>query len=158
MRYSSRYLDNADYSDIQISINKCSDVFKNIIKTPKDILDFFPNKIISQDKFLVGLFDPNEEIIGLIHIIKDYPKENNWFLDIFVLNPENRNQGLGKIIFDDIEEWILDLNAKSISINISKNTISKSFFKSLGFKQENEINNFILKKTFEFFDIWEINN
>jgi GNAT superfamily N-acetyltransferase len=149
MRYSSRYLDHSDYSDIQIAINKCSDVFKNIIKTPENILDSFPDKIISQDKFLVGLFDPNEEIIGFIHIIKDFPNEYNWFIDIFVLSPENRNQGLGKVIFDDIEEWVLDLNAKSFTIDISKSINSESFFNILGFKKFDLNKNLILKKEFE---------
>ncbi|MFN4150354.1 MAG: GNAT family N-acetyltransferase [Candidatus Sericytochromatia bacterium] len=149
MRYSSRYLDHSDYSDIQIAINKCSDVFKNIIKTPEDILDSFPDKIISQDKFLVGLFDPDEKIIGLINIIKDFPNEYSWFIDIFVLSSENRNQGLGKVIFDDIEEWVLDLNAKSFIIDISKSINSKSFFKTLGFREHDPDNTFILKKIFE---------
>lgn len=148
MRYSSRYLDKSDYSDIQIAINKCSDVLKNIVNIPEDILDSFPDKLISQDKFLVGLFDLDEEIIGFIHIIKDYPHEYNWFIDIFVLSPENRNNGLGKVIFDDIEEWVLDLNAKSFTINISKSIKSESFFKILGFKKLDLNNNFTLKKEF----------
>lgn len=149
MRYSSRYLDESDYSDIQIAINKNLDILKdtNII-SPADFFSLFQDKIISQDKFLVGLFDPNEEIIGLIYIIKDYPEEHNWFINTFFISQDNRNNGLGKVIFDDIEEWILDLDANSISIDISKSPQSINFFKSLGFKQNNLDNDFFLKKEF----------
>lgn len=141
MTYSSRIIDEHDEEKLQKMLGKCDDFFQLIFSRnakeseAKETLTELPKDKNYEDKFVIGIFDINLEIIGVIDIIRDYPEKNIWFLGLMIFCPEVRNNGLGKKVFDDTEEWALDLGADFIRLAVvEQNKKGYNFWKKLGFK------------------------
>lgn len=141
MNYSSRHLDYDEQFKVQNLLDQSdSFYFSESNISASTIFNSIPDNKDSEDVFIIGIFNFEKELIGVIKIIRDYPELNNWFLDLILIIPELRNNGLGKKVYDDIEEWAVDLGAKSISLKISEqNKKGINFFEKLGFKDNNQI-------------------
>lgn len=141
MDYYSRILDEHDLNNLQNMLNRCNDYFNLVYKrdntenSASEILSILPENKTLDDKFVIGIFNLDKKIIGVIDIIRDYPENNIWFLGLMLIAPNYRNNGLGKLIFDDTEEWAIDLGAKSIRLAVVEQNIKAlKFWEKLGFK------------------------
>lgn len=141
MSYFSRLLDEHDLVNLQNMLNKCNDYFNLVYKrdntenSAHEILTSLPENKTLDDKFVIGIFNEDKNIIGVIDIIRDYPDSDTWFLGLMLIEPIYRNEGLGKKIFDDTEEWAVDLGAKKIRLAVAEqNKKALRFWEHLGFK------------------------
>lgn len=141
MQYHSRMLDEHDEIKLQNMLETCNDYFNLVYKrnnqenSAHEILTELPDNKTDDDKFVIGIFDEEKNIIGVIDIIRDYPQNNIWFLGLMLISPNFRSNGLGKKVFDDTEEWAVDLGAKFIRLAVVEQNIKGlNFWKKLGFK------------------------
>lgn len=139
--YSVKTLKKSDIYDIQNLCEKCSDYFileqgsEPDNNTGRETLEMLPSKKGYDDKFALGVYDTQNQLIGLIDIIKDYPIENEWMLGLLLINPENRNKGLGKLLHNGLVDWVGSQKGEKIIIGVlDNNQKAFKFWSNIGYK------------------------
>ncbi|MES2437395.1 MAG: GNAT family N-acetyltransferase [Patescibacteria group bacterium] len=99
-----------------------------------DMLLSLPDGKQMEDKYVLAIRE-GEAFIGVIDVIKDYPKANIWFIGLLLLDPEYRNKGLGRKIYTGLKAELKSRgDFESIQISVfENNTQALEFWKKLGF-------------------------
>lgn len=94
-----------------------------------------------KDKFVLGIFNRLNELVGVIDIVKDFPENNQWIIGLMLIETKERNKNLGKLAHKAIVDFTRTLGAKSLRIGvINENTVGEKFWSSLGYKKIKEVN------------------
>lgn len=125
---------------------KCSDYYllhDGILPSKKEIDKIFttlpPNKSY-EDKFVLGIYK-FDKLVGIVDIIKDFPDVGEWMLGLILINPEERGNGLGKIVHKALSEWAIGLGATSFRIGVIEDNYNGiKFWSSLGYTKIKEVN------------------
>ena len=132
MIYYSRKLDETDLEMIQAFLLEI------------DLVKIEKNKLLSymeqaeEKSYKIGIFNENQDLIGLAGLIED-SDTNYWDFKFFIIKKDQRNQGLGKKVYDDLEEWMVDLGCQKVTVVLDKDYYSSlSFFSQLKFKIESQ--------------------
>lgn len=100
-----------------------------------DEFEIVPDGKTKQDKYILGLFNLQNNLIGMIESIRDYPDDQTWWLGLMMLIPEQRGQGLGSEFYKLFENWVAAQSAKQVSLLvIEDNKLGLRFWRSLGFE------------------------
>lgn len=141
MSYHSRLIDDNDLYKLNILIKNCSDYYNLVYKRDPEYIDVtgifneIPENKSYDDKFVIGIFNENKDIIGVIDIVRDYPVLNTWYIGLMMIDPNYRNSGLGCNVFDDTEEWAVDLGAQKLRLGVAEqNKKAINFWNKMGFK------------------------
>ena len=101
----------------------------------RDKFDAVPDGKMIQDKYILGLCDPRNDLIGMIESIRHYPNNQTWRLGLMMLIPEQRNQGLGSEFYQAFENWVSAQGVQQVSLSVVEaNELGLRFWKSLGFQ------------------------
>jgi len=139
--YKIKLLDEEhDLDDLQGLCRNCSDYYDlhGIEEIGNEtVLDFFnelPNGKKKEDKFVLGLFK-QENLIGVIEGVKDYPIEGTWFIGQMMVDSQKRSSGLGASFFDEFQDWAEDNRVETLRLAVMcDNTLAEKFWKSRGFE------------------------
>ncbi|HZH15129.1 MAG TPA: GNAT family N-acetyltransferase [Archangium sp.] len=106
----------------------------------RDLLtDLPPGKTLG-DKFGMGVFDRAERLVGAIDVIRDYPEPREWYLGLLVLEPGQRNQGLGARLLEALTHWLLRHDAAYLRLAVSEhNAPGLRFWKRSGFQPVKQV-------------------
>lgn len=86
-----------------------------------------------EDKQIIGYF-LNGELIGLVDILQHYPKPNTWVIGLMLIEALKRRQGIGRMVYQQTEAYLLDNEAKVARLGVLEDNIfGKSFWKANGF-------------------------
>lgn len=146
MDFQIKILTENDRTIIEKFFEKASDYailergFSNPqLETESFINDLPPAKKLT-DKFNYGIFDKNNNLVGVIDLIKDFPTKGEFMLGLLEFVPAVRHQGLGKAVHKILIEKVRDLGAKSLRIGVLEvNNSAIKFWKSLGYIKFKEI-------------------
>ena len=124
---------------------KCSDYYvmhEGEQPSEKHALEIFkalpPGKNY-EDKFVLGIFKDKNELLGIIDLVKNFPVEGEWMLGLFYLDPEERGQGLGKLVHQTLVQWAGKFGAKSFRIGVlEENYQGRNFWSGLGYRKVKE--------------------
>ena len=122
------YLENNYY------FSKISDNPPSISNVEEDI-EAIPNGVQKNQKNY-KLISFNDEILGVVDYLTDYPEKNTILIGIFIIKNDKQKQGLGTKIFGYLEN--LFKNKKFLKIRIGvlvDNEIGFSFWKKQNFKE-----------------------
>ncbi len=140
--YKIRKIDLRDEEMLFDLCKRCSDHFQLVEgRTPDSndsarILEELPRGKRYADKFVLGVFDKKENLIGVMDLIKDYPVKNEWIIGRFMLDPCVRGLGIGKNVHEYVKNQLLQSDAVQIRICVSENNITACRFgKNLGYKE-----------------------
>lgn len=133
---------------------KCSDYYilsggeLPVEDDAKEIFTALPTNKDYKDKFVLGIFNNINELIGIIDIVRNFPIESTWIIGLMLIEPEERCNGLGSEIHKELVNWLRNLGAKVLRIGVIKeNHKGIKFWTSLGYEKVNEIEmEFNLKK------------
>jgi GNAT superfamily N-acetyltransferase len=139
---------------LKILNQKCTDYYllhDGVLPSKKEVLEIFnalpPGKNY-KDKHVLGVYKCRNELIGIIEIIKNLPVNGEWMIGLLVIEPEERDNGLGKLIHEALSQWAITLGAKSFRIGvIEENYKGKRFWSNLGYIKVNEETMAFTKKT-----------
>jgi ribosomal protein S18 acetylase RimI-like enzyme len=139
--YFIRKLQMNDSSEIFTFLKDCDD-FSLLVEgrpyRPSDSLNLLmecPPGIALDQKHVLGIFDPNKELIRLIDLVKGYPEEFIWFLGLILLAPDYRKNGLGTKLIEHVEKGIRKIGAKEIRLGVvEENTAAIHFWKRNKYK------------------------
>ena len=118
---------------------------EGVLPSKKEALEIFsalpPGKNY-EDKFVLGIFKDRNKLIGIIDIVKNFPVDGEWMLGLLFIDPEERGNGLGKLVHEALVQWAVTLGAKSFRIGvIEDNYKGKKFWSNLGYIKIKEVTN-----------------
>jgi GNAT superfamily N-acetyltransferase len=82
----------------------------------------------------LGLLAVNGALVGMILVVRDYRRENQWYISLQLLEPKWRGRGVGKEAYLAFEAWAKSEKADSILLSvIEANQRAAQFWETLGF-------------------------
>jgi ribosomal protein S18 acetylase RimI-like enzyme len=139
--YGITQLNTEDQVVLQTLLEKCSDYFILVTgSAPKSsaatslLTDFPPGKTLG-DKLVIGISLRKQGLIGVLDAVRDYPKQEDWWLGLLLLEPAHRKKGLGRQIVQSFEQWASQQGARRILLGVlEENTMAYRFWQSVGFE------------------------
>ncbi|MDQ7094622.1 GNAT family N-acetyltransferase [Desulfosporosinus sp. PR] len=124
---------------------KCSDYYllhegeQPSEKNTLEIFNALPPGKNYEDKFVLGIFNDTDELIGIIDLVKNFPGEGEWMLGLFCIAPQQRDKGLGKLVHQTLVQWAVKLGAKSFRLGVlEENPKGMKFWSGLGYRKIKE--------------------
>jgi ribosomal protein S18 acetylase RimI-like enzyme len=134
-------LDEARKDELQEFYERCADYVELITGQPpgpdeaEELLASLPRGKTHEDKFVIGLFDAPGHLIGVLDVIRDYPKRDEWFLGLLMLAPALRRHGLGERVYRRLEEWVRACGGKAVHLIVQEqNPGALRFWQRMGFE------------------------
>ncbi len=139
-KYTFKDITSEDEEIVQDLCIQCNDYFLTSQGKPisggeaKEIMKELPLNKDYIDKINIGVYNPSNEIVGFVDLIKDYPNIGNWIIGLLLISPIERRNGLGTIIHNEILNMIIKNNGEKISLGVLlENEGGLLFWKSIGY-------------------------
>lgn len=133
-------LDEARADELQAFLDRCREYFELVTGQPPgpreaaDLLRALPRGKNREDKFVLGLFDAPGHLIGVLDVIRDFPRPREWFLGLLMFEPTLRGKKLGDRVFRRLEEWIRAQGGTAIHLVVEEvNPGALRFWQRMGF-------------------------
>ena len=152
--YKIKSLSEENHKIVEKLCEKCSDYYilhDGILPSKEEIDEIFttlpPNKNY-EDKLVLGIYKFGNKLVGIVDIIRDFPTVGEWMLGLMLIEPEERGNGLGKIVHEALIGWAINLGAKSFRVGvIEDNNKGINFWSTLGYTKIKEVNMDFTEKT-----------
>ena len=139
--YSVHLLRHEDIAALQTLYEKCADYMFLVDGHPagknaaeEEFQDLPPGKS-ADDKFMFGIVNPRNELIGLLDAARWYPDEGTWWIGLLLLVPELRSQGIGEQVLKGFTEYVKADGGKAIMLGVVKdNERAYQFWNRMGFE------------------------
>ncbi|MEN9518762.1 MAG: hypothetical protein RLZZ381_1350 [Cyanobacteriota bacterium] len=87
------------------------------------------------DKYMLGIFNSQNELIGLIEGMRNYPEEKVWWVGLIMLAPAHRCKGLLYPLLKQFEQYIANQGMDYVMASIIEtNSKVLRLWKQMGFK------------------------
>ncbi len=133
-------LDESRRDELQAFYARCADYVELITGRPpganeaEELLGDVPRGKTLDDKFVIGLFDAPGHMIGVLDVIRDYPKAGEWFLGLLMFEPTWRGRRLGERVYHRLEEWVRACGGTAIHLIVQQqNPGALRFWQRMGF-------------------------
>ena len=139
--YSVRRLLLRDIGAIQGLFEKCLDYMLLVDGHPAD-----PNAVEEEfqevppgkpqeDKFVFGIVNRQNELVGLLDVLRWYPDETTWWIGLLLFASEVRSQGLGQKVLQGFAEYVQASGAQGIMLGVvDENKLAYKFWSRMGFE------------------------
>jgi ribosomal protein S18 acetylase RimI-like enzyme len=134
-------LDEGRDAELQAFYERCRDYFELVTGQPpspteaKELLAAAPRGKSRDDKFAIGLFDAPGHLVGILDVIRDFPKPREWYLGLLMFEPTLRGQKLGERVYRRLEEWVRAEGGTSVHLIVEEvNPRALSFWQRMGFE------------------------
>jgi GNAT superfamily N-acetyltransferase len=139
--YHSTVLQAENQAALQTLLEKCADYSLLVTGNPPKpsaaacLLADCPAGKTLADKYVIGFSTGNQDLLGVLDAIRDYPTQDDWWLGLLLLDPAQCNQGLGRRIYQSFEHWARQKGARRIFLGVlEENQKAYQFWQSLGFE------------------------
>ncbi len=130
-----------DMPALQALLERSSDYFYLVEGGPPKPDDAFilakdcPPGWTVDDKFLIGINDPENNLVAVIEGTRGYPREGIFWIGLMLVDPSRRSQGLGERIYRGFEGWARLQGVKQIRLGVvACNEKALRFWKRIGFE------------------------
>lgn len=139
--YSVHRLSQEDMAAMQNVYARCLDYMLLVDGHPADphaVEEEFqsvpPGKSI-EDKFVFGIADSRNGIVGLLDILRWYPDETTWWIDTLLFIPESRSKRVGEKVIQGFVDYARAGGARRIMLGVVEENIrAYKFWIKLGFE------------------------
>lgn len=145
--YYIRKLSIEDSSELQCLCERCSDFYTLVEGGPpeknegRNILTELPPGKELKDKFVFGVYNDKCCMIAVIDLVRGYKAENEWMLGLFMIDPCEREKGLGKRLHEFIKEWVSSCQGCKVRIGVARdNENAFRFWSGLGYIEIERVN------------------
>lgn len=136
-------LDDRRSPELQAFFEGCRDYFELVTGQPPgptealDLIRALPRGKTDADKFVVGLFDAPGHLIGVLDVIRDFPRPREWYLGLLLFEPTLRGKKLGDRVYRRLEEWIRAQGGTAVHLIVEEvNPGALRFWQREGFAVE----------------------
>lgn len=103
-----------------------------------DLLDVAPPGIPHEQKFVLGILN-EDGLIGLLDVVQGYPSPTCYYVGLLVLLAEQRGHGLGELVMDALERWVIMRGGQEMKLAVLlNNPKGLAFWRRNGFEIEGE--------------------
>jgi ribosomal protein S18 acetylase RimI-like enzyme len=134
-------LDEGREAELQAFYVRCRDYFELVTGQPpspteaRELLAAVPRGKSQDDKFAIGLFDAPGHLVGILDVIRDFPKPREWYLGLLMFEPTLRGQKLGDRVYHRLEEWVRAQGGASLHLIVEEvNPRAMKFWERMGFE------------------------
>jgi ribosomal protein S18 acetylase RimI-like enzyme len=134
-------LDDARAADLQAFYERCRDYFELVTgQSPspteaRELLAAVPKGKTHEDKFVIGLFDAPAHLVGVLDVIRDFPRPREWYLGLLLFEPTLRGQKLGDRVYHRLEDWVRAQEGQAIHLVVEEvNPGALRFWERMGFE------------------------
>lgn len=137
---AARLHPDQDTAALQVLFEACAD-FSDLIEgqppsataAQETFTEAPPGKGI-EDKFLIGIFDSTDRLLGVLETVRDYPQPGEWFIGLLLLDPACRGNGLGEKVCRAFEGWVREAGAQAVGLGVVEaNEGAFRFWARMGF-------------------------
>ncbi len=139
--YSVRQLLLEDIGAIQGLFEKCLDYMLLIdghAADPDTVAEEFqsvPPGKSHDDKFVFGIANQQNDLVGLLDTLRWYPDATTWWIDTLLFVPEIRSQGLGQMVMQGFAEYARASGGRAIMLGVvEENKRACKFWNRMGFE------------------------
>lgn len=125
--------------------HRCFDYYVMVTGSPPgpdagyDLYFDLPTGKEEKDKILLGFFNIEGKMLGILDMIRDYPAKNINFIGLMMIDPAERRKGLGEMIIDRLSEWLKPSGTYELQLGVVRqNTRALNFWKKVGFVEIGE--------------------
>ena len=134
-------LDEGRDGELQEFYEGCRDYFELVTGQPpspteaRDLLAAVPKGKSRDDKFVIGLFDAPGHLVGVLDVIRDFPRPREWYLGLLLFEPTLRGHRLGDRVYHRLEEWVRAQGGQAIHLVVEEvNPGALRFWERMGFE------------------------
>ncbi len=134
-------LDERREHELQAFYEGCRDYFELVTGQPPspseaaDLIAAVPRGKTRDDKFVIGLFDAPGHLVGVLDVIRDFPKAGEWYLGLLLFEPTLRGKKLGDRVYHRLEEWVRAQGGIAIHLIVEEvNPGALRFWQRMGFE------------------------
>ncbi len=139
--YSVHRLTPEDAPALQQLFEKCRDYMLLVDGRPAgpdsavgEFLDVPPGKSV-EDKFLFGIVDARNEMVGELDVLRAYPADATWWIGLLLLDPAVRSQGIGEKVLEGFAGYVKANGGKDIMLGVvAENEPAYRFWSRSGFE------------------------
>ncbi|MBI6547183.1 MAG: GNAT family N-acetyltransferase [Cyanobacteria bacterium NC_groundwater_1444_Ag_S-0.65um_54_12] len=135
-------LEPEDGPILQALCENCTDYFELITGLPtapseaQSLFVALPEGKDYDDKVIVGLFDHQQRMIGVLDAIRGYPSPTTWYLGLLLFEPSQRQRGMGREAYLAFERWAAEAGAHRMRLGaVTQNPRGIRFWQQLGFTE-----------------------
>jgi GNAT superfamily N-acetyltransferase len=89
----------------------------------------------ADDKFIFGIVNPKNDLIGVLDALRGYPDETTWWIGLLLFLPGIRSQGIGEKVVEGFIEYVKAAGGKAIMLGVvSENEPAYRFWSRMGFE------------------------
>lgn len=140
--YSVHWLLPKDIGAIQNLFEKCLDFMLLVDghaadpeEIEKDIFQFTPPGRLLGDKFVFGILNQQNDLVGLLEGLRWYPDETAWWIGLLLFAPEARSQGIGQKVVQGFAGYVRANGGQAIMLGVvEENRRAYKFWSGLGFE------------------------
>ncbi len=134
-------LDASRKGELQAFYQECRDYLELVTGAPPgpneadELLRSLPRGKTQDDKFVIGLFDAPSHLVGVLDVIRGFPREGDWYVGLLLFGPSSRGRGLGDRVYRRLEEWVRAEGGKALHLIVQEqNPGAIRFWKRMGFE------------------------
>jgi ribosomal protein S18 acetylase RimI-like enzyme len=134
-------LDEGREGELQAFYERCRDYFELVTGQPpssteaRELLAAVPRGKSRDDKFAIGLFDAPGHLVGILDVIRDFPRPREWYLGLLMFEPTLRGQRLGDRVYHRLEDWVRAQGGTSLHLIVEEvNPRALAFWQRMGFE------------------------
>ncbi len=96
--------------------------------------DLPPGKSL-EDKFLWGIFNRAQELVGLLDVVRGYPDAATWWIGLLLLAPEVRTRHIGGKVVRGFVDFVKKNGGCAVMLGVvEENKNAYCFWESMGFE------------------------
>lgn len=122
--YSAKRLEPEDEEVLQRLYEQCTqfayltDGYPPPPSAARDEFFAIPEGKTLQDKFIFGLFDVSNALLGMLEAIRHYPNDESWWVGLMMLAPQQRGKGLGSEFYRAFDHWVAAQGARQVLLSV----------------------------------------
>jgi GNAT superfamily N-acetyltransferase len=102
--------------------------------TASQILGSLPPSGSLEDKFVVGVFDAEGRLGGVLVVVRDLPARGEWSVNFLLVRPDQRGRGLAGHMMQSLEAWVRSEGGSAIHLEaLRHNPAGAGFARRAGF-------------------------
>jgi GNAT superfamily N-acetyltransferase len=131
-----------DAGALQLLYERCSDYHEEHEGIPTrptaaaEELAALPPGKAPADKFSFGIYSPDDEMVGYLDMVRDFPSAGEWQIGLLMLDPAVRGAGLGARIFRAAAVWVREQGGCTMSLGVLEHAAgAERFWRRMGLKE-----------------------
>ena len=87
------------------------------------------------ETFCLGVYHEGS-LVAFLHLTENYPRQDEWWIGLFLLDPGLRRRGFGTEIHRAVSEWILENGGRRLWLGVlEQNSDAERFWRKLRYAE-----------------------